>query len=294
MSAEGAQTPKAPTSWYRPPPTALKVLPIAAKHSGAALRLGLADTPSRSEPWLSHTPAIATLVRNTGAGSRHRGCADRGFGGFCGAIVNVLVGVNPSPLPPPHTCDTKTQRRGSLVTTFNSGFEQASLRALFPGHLRRAPVLMGVLPFGEAGASRAGWRSCSLSAWSVLLSNSRLPASSRWCSCCHFRAPRWCCWQAGCGRRLLCGLETPREPALVPAWAASEDFGDQLGSGNVTGWPATTQVPGDQVSWQERRGCAPLGGRCSRRTGSSCRTEQTFPRVLGSPLTVGRGGIVAS
>jgi hypothetical protein len=49
--------------------------------------------------------------------------------------------------------------RGFLVASFNSRFGQVFLAVYFIG-IFAAPTLMA-LPYGEAGACRAGWRSCS-------------------------------------------------------------------------------------------------------------------------------------
>ena len=111
---------------------------------------------SHLAPWLSHTrrsphwsgtaaPAVATVAALIG-----------GIGAFCGAIVNVLVGVNLAAAVSAHMTQEAAAR--FLVTTFNSGFEQAFSGLYFIG-VFVAPVLMGF----------ALWRSRSVARWLTVL-----------------------------------------------------------------------------------------------------------------------------
>jgi hypothetical protein len=79
-----------------------------------------------------------------------------GLGAFCGAAVNVLVGVNLA------AAATARMPQGTaarfLVTTFHSGFATAFLYAYFIG-IVAAPVLMGI----------ALWRSGSVPRWLAVL-----------------------------------------------------------------------------------------------------------------------------
>ena len=139
--------------------TALKVLPIAARHpaqlylAGSLALLGLGGLA------VSYA-AIAALVRNRGSAVATVAALIGGLGAFCGAITNVLVYPNLAAAATAHLTPGAAAR--FLVTTFNSGFGQVFLYAYFIGEYA-APVLMG-MRCGGAGASRAGWRPCSSSA----------------------------------------------------------------------------------------------------------------------------------
>jgi len=75
---------------------------------------------------------------------------------FCGAIVNVLVGVNLAAVATAHMTQGAAAR--FLVTTFNSGFYHAFSALYFIG-IVAAPVLMGF----------ALWRSRTVPRWLAVL-----------------------------------------------------------------------------------------------------------------------------
>jgi hypothetical protein len=79
-----------------------------------------------------------------------------GIGAFCGALVNVLVGVNVAAAATAHLTHEAAAR--FLVATFNSGFEQVFSAVYFAG-IVLAPVLMGI----------ALWRSRSVPRWLAVL-----------------------------------------------------------------------------------------------------------------------------
>ena len=57
-----------------------------------------------------------------------------GIGAFCGALVNVLVGVNVAAAATAHLTQEAAAR--FLVTSFNSGFEHVFSGRLLRRHLR--------------------------------------------------------------------------------------------------------------------------------------------------------------
>jgi hypothetical protein len=134
---------------------ALKVLPIAARHPGQLYvsgSLSLLALGALAVSWA----AIATLVRGRGAALATMAALLGGIGAFCGALVNVLVGVN---LAAAATAPISHAAAGRfLVTTFNSGFGHVFLYAYFVG-IYLAPVLMGI----------ALWRSRSVPRWLTVL-----------------------------------------------------------------------------------------------------------------------------
>ena len=154
ISAEGLN-PKGTDQLIQTKATALKVLPIAAKHpvqhyvSGSLTLLALGALAASY-------PAIATLVRKRGAAFATVAALIGGLGAFCGAIVNVLVGVNFAAAVSAHMTQDAAAR--FLVTSFNSGFEQAFSVFYFIG-IFVAPVLMGF----------ALWRSRSVARWLAVL-----------------------------------------------------------------------------------------------------------------------------
>ena len=161
--------------------TAFKVLAIAAKHptqlyvAGSLALLGLGALA------VSYA-AIATLVRNRGSAVATVAALIGGIGAFCGAIVNVLVFPNLAASATAHLSPGAAAR--FLVTIFTSGFGHAFIYMYFIG-IFAAPALMG-FALWRSGAFRAGWRSCSSSAWKSL--NSRYPpGSSLSCTCCHLQ-----------------------------------------------------------------------------------------------------------
>ena len=150
ISAEGLN-PKGTDQVIQTKATALKVRPIAAKHpvqfyvSGSLTLLALGALA------VSY-PAIAALVRKRGAAVATIAALIGGLGAFCGAIVNVLVGVNLASAVSANMTQDAAAR--FLVTTFNSGFEQVFSGLYFLG-IFVAPVLMGF----------ALWRSRNVPRW---------------------------------------------------------------------------------------------------------------------------------
>ena len=195
ISAE-ALSPKGTDQVITTTATALKVLPIAARHpaqlyvAGSLALLGLGGLA------VSYA-AIAALVRNRGAAVATVAALIGGLGAFRGAIINVLVYPNLAAAATAHLTPGAAAR--FLVTTFNSGFGHVFLYAYFIGEYA-APSSWG-MRCGVAGASRTGWRPCSSSACMPLNFSPRAGPSSS-CTCCHSR-PRWSCWRPGSGRQLL-------------------------------------------------------------------------------------------
>ena len=135
--------------------TALKLLPIAARHpaqlyvAGSLVLLGLGALA------VSYA-AIAALVRNRGSAVATVAALIGGIGAFCGAIVNVLVYPNLAVAATAHLTPAAAAR--FLVTSFNSGFGHVFLYAYLIGEYA-APVLMGY----------ALWRSRSVPRWLAAL-----------------------------------------------------------------------------------------------------------------------------
>jgi len=134
---------------------ALKVLPIAAKHpiqlyvSGSITLLALGALA------VSYA-AIGTLVRGRGSIAAIIAVLLGGLGAFCGALVNVLVGVNVAAAATAHM--TRDAAASFLVTSFNSGFEHVFSGLYFVG-IFVAPVLMGC----------ALWKSREVPRWLAVL-----------------------------------------------------------------------------------------------------------------------------
>ena len=134
---------------------ALKVLPIAARHSGQLNVSGSLTLLALGAVAVAYA-AIATLVRGRGAALATVAALLGGIGAFCGACVNVLVGVNVAAAA---TAPITRQAAGHfLVASFNSGFEQVFSTVYFVG-IYLAPVLMGI----------ALWRSRSVPRWLAVL-----------------------------------------------------------------------------------------------------------------------------
>jgi hypothetical protein len=134
---------------------ALKVLPIAAQHPGQLYlsgSLSLLALGALAVSWA----AIATLVRGRGAVLATAAALLGAVGAFCGALVNVLVGVN---LAAAATAPISREAAGRfLVTSFHSGFGDVFMDVYIVG-IYLAPVLMGI----------ALWRSRSVPRWLAVL-----------------------------------------------------------------------------------------------------------------------------
>jgi hypothetical protein len=134
---------------------ALKVLPIAAMHSAQLYVSGSLSLLALGALAVSYA-AIATLVRGRGSAVATVAALLGGLGAFCGAMVNVLVGVNLAAAATAHMTQDAAAR--FLVTSFNSGFEHVFSGLYFIG-IFAAPVLMGF----------ALWRSRSVPRWLAVL-----------------------------------------------------------------------------------------------------------------------------
>jgi hypothetical protein len=134
---------------------ALKVLPIAAAHSARLYLSGSITLLALGALAVSYA-AIATLVRGRGSVLATVAALLGGLGAFCGALVNVLVGVN---LAAAATARLSQAAAGRfLVTSFSSGFEHLFFDVYLLG-IVVAPVLMGF----------ALWRSRSVPRWLAVL-----------------------------------------------------------------------------------------------------------------------------
>jgi hypothetical protein len=134
---------------------ALKVLPVAAKHSGQLYASGSLSLLALGALAVSYA-GIATLVRGRGAALATVAALLGAIGAFCGALINVLVGVNLAAAATAHI--TQDAAAHFLVRSFNSGFEQVFSGIYFLG-IFVAPVLMAI----------ALWRSRSVPRWLVVL-----------------------------------------------------------------------------------------------------------------------------
>lgn len=134
---------------------ALKVLPIAAMHPVQLYVSGSLSLLALGALAVSYA-AIATLVRGRGSIVATVAVLLGGIGAFCGALVNVLVGVNLAAAATAHM--TRDAAARFLVTSFNSGFEHVFSGIYFVG-IFAAPVLMGL----------ALWRSRSVPRWLAVL-----------------------------------------------------------------------------------------------------------------------------
>ncbi len=135
--------------------TAVKVLPLAVQHTGRLYLSGSLTLLALGAVAVSY-PAIATLVRERGSVIATVAALIGGIGAFCGAIVNVMVGVNLAAVAAAHLSADAAAR--FLVTTFNSASGQAFTDFYFLG-IVVAPVLMGF----------ALWRSRSVPRWLAVL-----------------------------------------------------------------------------------------------------------------------------
>jgi hypothetical protein len=134
---------------------ALKVLPIAAAHPAQLYVSGSLSLLALGALAVSYA-AIATLVKGRGSVVATVAALLGGLGAFCGALVNVLVGVNVAAAATAHVSQAAAAR--FLVTSFNSGFEQVFAGLYFLG-IFAAPVLMGF----------ALWRGRSVPRWLAVL-----------------------------------------------------------------------------------------------------------------------------
>jgi Domain of unknown function (DUF4386) len=154
ISAE-ALSPKGTDQVITTTATALKVLPIAARHPTQLYAAGSLAILALGALAVSYA-AIATLARNRGSAVATVAALIGGIGAFCGAIVNVLVYPNLAAAATAHLSAGAAAR--FLETTFNSGFGHGFSYAYFVG-IYAAPALMGY----------ALWRSRSVPRWLAVL-----------------------------------------------------------------------------------------------------------------------------
>jgi len=136
--------------------TALKVLPIAEQHTTQLYISGTLSVLALGALAVSFA-AIATLIRERASTLATVAAVMGGIGYFCGAIINVFVGLNLAVVA--HARLTREAGAHFLVTSFNSGSGQAFL-SLYAIAECVAPVLMGI----------ALWRSRCVSRWIAILS----------------------------------------------------------------------------------------------------------------------------
>jgi hypothetical protein len=133
----------------------VKLLAIAAKHPGQLYVAGTLSIFALGALAVSYA-ALALLVPHRGWVVATVGALVGGIGAFCGAIVNVLVGISLAAAATAHTAPDAGAR--FLVTSFNSGAGQLFTYLYFITEYT-APVIMGY----------ALWRSRSVPLWLVVL-----------------------------------------------------------------------------------------------------------------------------
>jgi hypothetical protein len=135
--------------------TGLKLLSIAGRHPTQLYVAGTLSLLALGAVAVSYA-AIALLVTGRGWVIATIAALLGGIGAFCGAIVNVLVGVNLAAAATAHTSPDAAAR--FLLTAFNSGAGQLFTYLYFAGEYA-APVLMGF----------ALWRSGRVPLWLAAL-----------------------------------------------------------------------------------------------------------------------------
>jgi Domain of unknown function (DUF4386) len=134
---------------------ALKVLPIAANHHTQLYISGSLSELALGAVAVSYG-AIAMLVRQRGSTAATIAVLLGGIGAFCGAIVNVFVGLNLAAAASAHMSHDAAAQ--FLVTNFNSGPGQ-TFTAVYAFSEFVAPIIMGV----------ALWRSRHVPRWLAAL-----------------------------------------------------------------------------------------------------------------------------
>jgi hypothetical protein len=134
---------------------ALKVLPIAAKHSTQLYASGSLSELALAAVAISYG-AIAMLIRKRGSTTATIAVLLGGIGAFCGAVVNVLVGINLAAASSARVPRDAAAR--ILVTNFNSGPGKAFTDVYAFGEFV-APIILGV----------ALWRSRCVPRWLAVL-----------------------------------------------------------------------------------------------------------------------------
>ncbi|HEY5049905.1 MAG TPA: DUF4386 family protein [Acidothermaceae bacterium] len=134
---------------------AYKVLPIAAKHSTQLFVSGSLSELALGGVAVSYA-VIAMLVRKRGSTVATVAAMIGAIGAFCGAVVNVFVGINLAAAATAHVAQDAAAR--ILVATFNSGAGQA-FTDVYAFEEFVSPVLMGI----------ALWRSGTVPRWLAVL-----------------------------------------------------------------------------------------------------------------------------
>jgi hypothetical protein len=160
-----ALTPRGTDQLITTKATALRLLPIAARHPAQLYLAGALGLLGLGAVAVSYA-AIAALVRDRGSALATVAALTGGLGAFCGALVNVLVFPNLAAAATAHL--TRNAAAQFLVTSFNSGFGHGFLTAYLIGQFA-GPVLMGV----------ALWRSRSVPRWLAVLFLAGLEAAQQ-------------------------------------------------------------------------------------------------------------------
>ncbi|HUC37951.1 MAG TPA: hypothetical protein VMR97_12620 [Acidimicrobiales bacterium] len=134
---------------------ALKALPIAARHSSQLYASGSLSVLALGGVVVSYA-AIAMLVRQRGSTGATIAALIGGISAFCGAIVNVMVGINLAAAATAHV--TRAAAARVLIANFNSKPGQAFTDVYAFGEYL-APIIMGV----------ALWRSRCVPRWLAVL-----------------------------------------------------------------------------------------------------------------------------
>jgi hypothetical protein len=154
ISAE-ALDPKGTDQLVTTTATGLKLLAIAAKHPAQLYVAGTLSVLGLGALAISYA-AIAMLVRDRGWVIATVAAILGAVGAFCGAIVNVLVGINLAAAATAHISADAAAR--FLMTSFNSWPGQFFTYVYFVSEYT-APIVMGV----------ALWRSRNVPRWLTIL-----------------------------------------------------------------------------------------------------------------------------
>ena len=134
---------------------ARKVLPIAARHSSQLYASGALSVLALGAVAISYG-AIAMLVRRRGSTAATIAALIGGIGAFCGAIVNVFVGLNLAAAASAQLHHGVAAQL--LIANFNSGPGKA-FTDIYAFSEIVAPIIMGI----------ALWRSRSVPRWLAVL-----------------------------------------------------------------------------------------------------------------------------
>jgi hypothetical protein len=154
VGAEGVN-PKGTDQLITTAAIAFKVLPIAADHSSQLYASGSLTELALGAVAISYA-AVAMLVRERGSTAATIAAVLGGIGAFCGAVVNVFVGINLAAAATAHV--TRDAAARLLVANFNSGPGQA-FTDVYAFSEFFAPVIMGI----------ALWRNHRVPRWLALL-----------------------------------------------------------------------------------------------------------------------------